>query len=71
LPSEHKFLYYSDDIWRFTLFWTLVLYAGFHLASGMYAFFMMPSKMSLGIPLVFAIVGGIEATMAGSIVGLM
>jgi hypothetical protein len=32
---------------------------------------MMPSKVSLGIPLVFAIVGGIEATMAGSIVGLV
>lgn len=64
-------LYYTDDIWRFTLYWTLILFAGFHLASGVYAFFMMPSKLSLGIPLLFAIVGGIEATMAGSIVGLM
>jgi hypothetical protein len=41
------------------------------MASGFYAFCMMPSKVSLGIPLVFAIVGGIEATMAGSIVGLV
>jgi len=70
-PDEPQFLYYSNDIWHFTLLWTLALYAGFHLASGVYAFFMMPSKMSLGIPVVFAIVGGIEATMAGSIVGLM
>lgn len=64
-------LYYTFDIWRFTLYWTLILFAGFHLASGVYAFFMMPSKLSLGVPLLFAIVGGIEATMAGSIVGLM
>jgi len=69
--DEPHFLYYSGDVWRFPLLWTLALYAGFHLASGVYAFFMIPSKMSLGIPVVFAIVGGIEATMAGSIVGLM
>jgi hypothetical protein len=70
-PGTEQHLYYADDIWRFTLLWTLIVYAAFHLASGFYAFFMMPSKLSLGIPLMFAIFGGIEATMAGSIVGLM
>jgi hypothetical protein len=58
-------------VWRFTLYWTLILFAAFHLASGAYAFFMIPTKMSLGVPLVFAVVGGIEATIAGSIVGLV
>jgi hypothetical protein len=69
--GTEQHLYYANDIWRFTLLWTLIVYAAFHLASGFYAFCMMPSKQSLGIPLVFAIVGGIEATMAGSIVGLV
>ena len=69
--NEASFLYHLGDIWRFTLLWTLVLYAAFHLVSGFYAYSMVPGKLSLGIPLVFAVMGGIEATMAGSIGGLM
>ncbi|CCX05087.1 Similar to Uncharacterized protein YPR153W; acc. no. Q06537 [Pyronema omphalodes CBS 100304] len=71
LPGTSVYLYETDDIWRFTLYWSLILFAGFHLASGIYAFCMMPSKMSLGIPIVFAIVGGMQATMAGSLVGVI
>lgn len=69
--DEALHLYYADDIWRFTLYWSLILFGGFHLASGIYGFFMVPSKLSLGILLVFLLVGSIEATISGSIVGLM
>ena len=70
-PHEPAYLYYADDIWRFTLFWSLILFGGFHLASGCYGFCMVPARRALAIPLVFAVVGGIQAAISGSIVGLM
>ncbi|KAF8543165.1 hypothetical protein BDD12DRAFT_774120 [Trichophaea hybrida] len=68
-PLTH--LYCTHDIWRFTLMWTVILFVGFHLAAGICAFVVMPSKLSPGVPLTFAIYGGIQATMAGNIVGLI
>ncbi|KAI5779713.1 hypothetical protein EDC01DRAFT_669520 [Geopyxis carbonaria] len=72
-PSEQqaKYLYAGSDIWRFTLYWTLLVFAAFHLTSGFYAFFMHRSKTALGFPLIFAIIGGIEAAISGSVVGLL
>ncbi|KAF8248621.1 hypothetical protein K440DRAFT_546868 [Wilcoxina mikolae CBS 423.85] len=69
--STSTHLYYTHDIWRFTLMWTIILFAGFHLASGICSFVVMPSKLSLGVPLTFAIYGCFQATMAGSVVGLI
>ncbi|KAL7271476.1 hypothetical protein RUND412_005760 [Rhizina undulata] len=69
--GDPAYLYYSIDIWKFTLFWSLIVFAAFHVAAGLYAFAMQPRKWALGIPVVYAIVGGVEATMSGSIVGLI
>jgi Putative transmembrane protein 170 len=70
-PGAPTYLYYARDIWRFTLYWTLLVYAAFHLSAGLWAFVMRPSKLSVGVPLLYAIIGGIEATIAGTLVGSM
>ncbi|CAZ85377.1 unnamed protein product [Tuber melanosporum] len=68
-PGEAAYLYIPRDVWKFTLYWTLIVYAAFHLSAGVWAFAMRPSKLSIGVPLFYVVVGGIEATIAGSIVG--
>lgn len=69
--ADKRYLYTVSDAWRFTLLWTLILYAAFHVTSGMCAAVMHRSKGALGFPLMFAVVGGIEATVAGSVVGAL
>jgi hypothetical protein len=32
-PGESRYLYYQSDVWRFTLYWTLITYAGMHLTA--------------------------------------
>ena len=34
---QPKYLYHISDIWRFTLYWTLIAYEAAHLAVGFYA----------------------------------
>ncbi|KAI5840060.1 hypothetical protein DFP73DRAFT_196229 [Morchella snyderi] len=70
-PGTAAYLFYSTDIWRFTTFWTLIVYAAFHLAAGIWAFAMHPTKLSFGVPFLYAILGGIEAAMSGTIVGFI
>jgi hypothetical protein len=72
-----SYLYYSHDIWRFTLLWTLIMFAVFYLAAAALAvcthLWKGPSswKYLWIIPLVYAAVAGVEALLAGSIVGSM
>lgn len=47
------------------------MYAAVHLVAGVWAVAVRPSKQTVGIPLVFLLVGGVEAVFAGSVVGLM
>ena|SRR5579862_1004025 len=74
-PGEASYLYYSRDIWRFTLLWTLIVYGAFHITAGLYAVAMQARRTKWRVlwvvPVVYAIMSGVEATMAGSIVGLM
>jgi hypothetical protein len=68
------YLYYSYDIWRFTLLWTLIVFALFHLAAVALAMCMRGSsawKYIWIIPLAYAVIASVEALFAGSIVGLM
>ncbi|KAF7506699.1 hypothetical protein GJ744_011528 [Endocarpon pusillum] len=39
-PGESQFLYYQSDIWRFTLYWTLLTYAAVHLSASLWAVLM-------------------------------
>jgi hypothetical protein len=67
------YLYYSHDVWRFTLFWTLIVFEVFHLAASGYAFAIQWKewKYMWIVPVVYLVIGGIEALLAGSVVGLM
>lgn len=40
LPDAPQYLYYQSDIWRFTLYWTLITYAGVHLSASLWAVLM-------------------------------
>jgi len=72
-----NYLYYARDIWRFTLLWTLIIFALFHVVVAVFAVYMQLGKgMSAWkyvwlIPLVYALVAGVEALLAGSFVGLI
>ena len=103
-PGVPKYLYYTNDIWRFTLYWTLLSYGAVHIfASGWAVLMQLRSafarshsrtrkaaagtgvgsagvqgssvKQTLGwvwlVPLVYCVIGGIEAVLAGSGVGLV
>ncbi|KAI0887306.1 uncharacterized protein GGS22DRAFT_107505 [Annulohypoxylon maeteangense] len=70
-------LYTIWDSWRYTLLWTLILYALFHLGATGIALFMQIGKPRtvwkylLVLPLVYAFVAGVEALFTGSIVGVV
>ena len=34
---NRAYLYHIRDVWRFTLFWTLIIFAAAHLAAGTFA----------------------------------
>ncbi|KFY62100.1 hypothetical protein V496_04734 [Pseudogymnoascus sp. VKM F-4515 (FW-2607)] len=76
-PGVANYLYYVKDIWRFTLLWTLIFYAAFHIATATLGVCMQLGKgrnafkWVWGIPIAYAAIAGIEAVLAGSIVGLI
>jgi len=58
-------------MFRFTLLWTLIDVIGIHLIAAMYAMMIQWRNWKLIwiTPVVFALVGGVEALIAGSVVG--
>jgi hypothetical protein len=76
-PGEANYLYFTFDIWRHTLLWTLITFAVFHLVVAAWAVAMQLSKNKKAwkyvwiIPLVYVSIAGIEALVAGTITGLM
>ncbi|PGH13422.1 hypothetical protein AJ79_03701 [Helicocarpus griseus UAMH5409] len=70
---DAKYLYYTEDIWRFTLFWTLLFYMGAHLSTAFCAVAMQwrSWKLIWGAPLLYGLIAGLEGLLAGSVVGLI
>ena len=68
-----KYLYYRQDVWRFTLFWTIIIFEAFHVVASLYAVAVQWRnwKLMWMVPLVYMLVAGVEAVLAGSVVGLM
>ncbi|KAM5369281.1 hypothetical protein ACJZ2D_009102 [Fusarium nematophilum] len=69
-------LYYILDVWRFTLIWTIIIYVCFHFGAVLIAMFTHGWKKSSwkylwAVPVVYVIMAGLEAVLAGSIVGLI
>lgn len=75
-PDRHYTLYHIKDVWRFTVIWTLVVYALFHLAAVIIAVLTHGWRISSwkylwAIPVVYLVIAGLEAILAGSIVGVV
>jgi hypothetical protein len=102
-PGRASYLYYTNDIWRFTLYWTLLFNCAVHASASVWAVLMQlrsafarshshtraaagdgtgsfgtqgsSVKQTLAwvwlVPVVYCVVGGIEALLAGSVVGLI
>lgn len=68
---------YLWDSWRFTLLWTLILYSVFHLGAAAVAIGVQVGKHRStwkylwAVPAGYAIVAGLEALVAGSVVGVL
>jgi hypothetical protein len=69
--GQENYLYRSIDIWRFTVIWTLVFYGAVHISASSYAVAVQWKnwKVIWIAPLVYAVIGGIIAFIAGSVVG--
>jgi len=93
------YLYHNKDIWRFTLFWTLIFLEAAHLLVGTYAVIIVwwggrsdllragqgekrtltgrglggrgKLKVLWIVPVVYGVVAGVQAVLAGSVIGLM
>lgn len=104
-PGEPQYLYYLSDIYRYTLYWTLLTIVTAHICVATWAVLMQFNSASqrkkylstpagrrlsaknrklLGeypigetlswvwlIPVVYIVIGGLEALLAGSMVGLV
>ncbi|CAI4217915.1 unnamed protein product [Parascedosporium putredinis] len=73
---KERSLFYIGDIWRFTLLWTLIIYALFHLACAGIAIAMHAQnktawKFIWVVPVLYLFVAGVQGIVAGSVVGLM
>ena len=67
-----SYLYYTSDIWRFTVYWTLIFFAGFYGSAGLIASY-SHRKTAGGIWIMFfyLVAGGIQAIASGTVVGLL
>lgn len=76
-PPQNTNLYYLGDIWRFTLLWTVIIYAIFHAGAVCIALLMQIGKSRSNwkyiwtLPLIYAAVAGLEALVAGTVVGVV
>lgn len=72
-PQAQNYLYHLVDIWRFTLYWTLILYAGAHVAVAYFAVAIQWRNWRTAwiIYLVYMLVAVLEALFAGTLVGFM
>ncbi|KAL5117603.1 hypothetical protein ACEQ8H_004496 [Pleosporales sp. CAS-2024a] len=70
IATSH-YLYKPGDILRFTIYWTLLLVGGIHVVVGLWACIVQWRNWKLIwiAPALFAVIGGIEALISGTIVG--
>jgi len=77
LTDDHRWsLFHIGDIWRFTVLWTIIIYAVVHLGAAAITIAMHTNKRGSltylwAVPLLYLIVSGVQALVAGSVVGLM
>lgn len=69
-------LFYIEDVWYFTVLWTLIMFWAFHLGAVLIAFFThgwnkSSWKYLWAVPVIYMVMAGLEALLAGTVVGLM
>ncbi|EER24087.1 uncharacterized protein CIMG_10628 [Coccidioides immitis RS] len=71
--DEAKYLVFTGDMWRFTLFWTLILYSGVHIAAAACVVITQwhSWKVIWAVPVFYILIAGLEGLLAGSVVGLL
>jgi len=69
--TQVQYLYDAYSMWKFTLYWTLVFVVGVHIAAAGYACMIQYKnwKIIWVVPVIYVVVGAIEATLAGNVVG--
>lgn len=69
--SKPYYLYDPTDIWRFTVVWTLLFYGAVHLVVAGWSCVIQWRnwKVIWLVPVIYAAIGGLEAIIAGSVVG--
>jgi hypothetical protein len=69
--AQTRYLYTTEEIWRFTLYWTLICVVGVHMVAAAYAVAMQYRNWRIiwVVPLVYLLVGGVEGAIAGNAVG--
>ena len=69
--TQTSYLYDAYSMFRFTLLWTIIDVVGIHLVAAGYAMTVQWKNWKLIwiTPIVFGFIGGIEALIAGSVVG--
>lgn len=72
-PHDPQYLYHQGDIWRFTLFWTIIVYELIHIAASGYALVILRKNWRFIwiVPIAYIAIAGAEAILAGSVVGLL
>lgn len=75
-PNRTYTLYRITDVWKFTVLWTLITYIFFHLGAVLVAVFSHGLnkgswRFLWAVPIIYLLIAGIEAIIAGSIVGLV
>lgn len=69
--AQRAYLYDATSMWRFTLYWTLICVVGVHMAAAGYAVAIQWRnwKFIWIAPVVYLLIGGVEALIAGNVVG--
>jgi hypothetical protein len=62
----------TEDIWRFTLYWTFVIFGGVFLAAGLWAWsvYTFKTRWAILIPVLYVMSGIFIALISGTIVGM-
>ncbi|KAG8624817.1 hypothetical protein KVT40_007884 [Elsinoe batatas] len=71
--TQTYYLYDAGSIWRFTLLWTIIAVTGVHIIAALYACLVQWRnwKIIWVVPIIYTVIGGIEAIIAGNVVGAL
>ncbi|KXL46541.1 MAG: hypothetical protein FE78DRAFT_70042 [Acidomyces sp. 'richmondensis'] len=68
---QNRYIYDAYEMWKFSLYWTLICIGGVHVVAAAYAVAMQHQnwKAIWVVPVVYLVIGGIEGLIAGNVVG--